>query len=111
MTEDDLVSNLGSPKVAEVVRKDNSALESGVPRYLVRHRSLSISHSILQMLDIRLIDFGESFDNKMRPETLRTPLTFRAPEVIFEDEWDTRVDLWSTGCTVSVAPIDGMNLY
>lgn len=37
-----------------------------------------------------------------KPKTLNTPLSLRAPEVVFEDEWDYRVDLWGAGCTVSL---------
>lgn len=68
-----------------------------MPEYLVRPASYSS-----QLSDtVKIIDFGESLLQQTVPATLRTPLVTRAPEVIFGDKLDYRVDLWSLGCLVS----------
>ncbi|KAL5115643.1 hypothetical protein ACEQ8H_006442 [Pleosporales sp. CAS-2024a] len=45
-----------------------------------------------------MIDFGQSFLSDEYPGVLSTPLPIRAPEIIFKDEVDYRVDLWSMAC-------------
>jgi serine/threonine-protein kinase SRPK3 len=52
---------------------------------------------------IKIVDFGQSFLSDECPGALNTPLPVRAPEIIFRDRVDYRVDLWSTGCLVSSA--------
>lgn len=57
--------------------------------------------------DIRLIDWGESFRRGKKPEELSQPVDIKAPEIIFADKFDYRVDLWSAGLVVRllVAPL------
>lgn len=50
--------------------------------------------------DIRLIDWGESFRRGEEPEELSQPVDIKAPEIIFADRLDYRVDLWSAGLVV-----------
>ncbi|KAJ6089380.1 hypothetical protein N7467_004596 [Penicillium canescens] len=50
------------------------------------------------LLHTGIIDFGESFLYAAAPKKLHTFLPLRAPEVIFQDHVDYRVDLWSMGC-------------
>jgi len=71
-----------------------------MPRYLVRPTSYPIDIKSSSR-SIKIIDFGQSFLHDQCPGTLRTPLPVRAPEVIFKDKVDYRVDLWSIGCLVS----------
>lgn len=89
---------LGKPEIGHVRRTDGKLLEDGVPEYIFRpavFRSQSwLSH------EIKIIDFGESFLQSSVPNTLHTPLAVRAPEIIFKDPLDYRVDLWSMGCLV-----------
>ncbi|TID13091.1 kinase-like protein [Venturia nashicola] len=46
---------------------------------------------------IKIVDFGESFMSDDVPDTLHTPIAVRAPEVIFGEKLDLRMDLWSMG--------------
>jgi len=98
LVESEFINVLGKPEIGYVRRNDGKALEPGVPEYIVRpavYRSQSWwSH------EIKIIDFGESFLQSFAPETLHTPLPVRAPEIIFKDPLDYRVDLWSMGCLV-----------
>lgn len=50
--------------------------------------------------DIRLIDWGESFRQGEEPERLAQPADCRAPETLFAEKIDYRVDLWRTGVVV-----------
>lgn len=71
-----------------------------MPKYLVRPTSYPADLS-LSLHQIKIIDFGESFLSSDIPNTLHTPFPVRAPEIIFDDKLDYRVDLWSMGCMVS----------
>lgn len=51
---------------------------------------------------IKIVDYGQSFLSGANPNTLKTPVPFRAPEIEFKDKLDHRVDLWSMGCVVSL---------
>ncbi len=99
LTEVELLQKLHSPDIGVVTRKDGKSLEPGVPTYLVRPTSYP-AHVSLSQYQIKIIDFGESFFDDDVPETLHTPLCVRAPEIIFGEKLDHRVDLWSAGCMV-----------
>lgn len=51
--------------------------------------------------DIRVLDWGEAFQHDVLPARLAQPGDLRAPETIFTNGFDHRVDLWRAGCTVS----------
>lgn len=95
--EQEFVETLGRPEIGRVDRSDGKDLGPGVPQYIVRPvRRLPYRLSP----SIKIVDFGESFLQQSAPQTLHTPLPVRAPEVIFGDHLDYRVDLWSLGCMV-----------
>jgi serine/threonine protein kinase len=99
LTEDRFTEMLGKPEIGYVQKRDGKCLEPGVPEYLVRPTSYR-THSWNLAQTVKIIDFGKSFLRTAVPETLHTPLYPRAPEVIFQDRIDYRVDLWSMGCMV-----------
>lgn len=103
ISERELIDRLGPPETREVTRDDGRPLEPGIPSYLVWPVSLKMATKSNQKPEVRVVDFGEAFTPPDKPETLRTPLALRAPEVLFEDKWDHRADLWSAACLVSVA--------
>lgn len=98
-TEQQFIEMLGKPEIGHVRRSNGKGLAPGIPRYIVRPTSYCI-YSWNSAQSIKIIDFGESFSDTTTPRTLHTPLTARAPEVIFQDHIDYRVDLWSIGCMV-----------
>jgi serine/threonine-protein kinase SRPK3 len=100
LTEDELFEKLGTPRTGPITRKDGEPLEANMPPYLVSPASFRVSLSAAP--HIKIIDFGEAFPSTDVPETLHTPVYLRAPEVIFGDKLDFRVDLWSAGCLVSI---------
>ncbi|KAF1351893.1 kinase-like domain-containing protein [Delphinella strobiligena] len=99
MSEEDLMKKMTVPETGPVTRSDGQELTAEVPRYLVWPTSLP-ANAPAAYDKIKIIDFGESFQPEDRPQTLYTPLVVRAPEVIFGDQWDHRVDLWSLGCMI-----------
>ena len=102
VSEGEFTQILGKPDIGCVQRKNNKPLEPGVPEYIVRPASgLKLPSRSLLLNPIKIIDFGQSFMPTAVPHTLRTPIAVRAPEVIFKDNLDYRVDLWSMGCMVS----------
>lgn len=96
--ETEFIETLGKPDIGQVHTRDGKALEPGIPEYIVRPAGM---HSWPLSNTIKIVDFGESFLQQTVPETLHTPLSVRAPEIIFKDRLDYRVDLWSLGCMVS----------
>lgn len=101
LPEEELSKKLGKPRVSPVSRPDGEPLEPGMPEYLVWPARLPANDPNFEKSSVKLIDFGESFMSDNKAETLYTPLALRAPEVLFQDEYDLRVDYWSLGCTVS----------
>lgn len=99
MSEEDLIKKITIPETGPVTRSDGKDLTAEVPKYLVWPTSFPANVPTAHD-KIKIIDFGESFQSEDRPQTLHTPLVLRAPEVIFGDRWDHRVDLWSLGCMV-----------
>lgn len=74
-----------------------------MPSYLVQPTSFlvdSVRESLRSSPIVKIIDFGESFFDDQAPVKLHTPLAVRAPEVVFGDRIDHRVDMWSMGCLV-----------
>jgi serine/threonine protein kinase len=99
LTEEKFTEMLGKPAIGYVKRRDGKDLEPGIPEYTVRPTSYPMNSRDLAQT-VKIINFGESFLHTAVPETLHTPLGLRAPEVIFQDSFDYRVDLWSVGCMV-----------
>ncbi|CAJ0549905.1 Ff.00g065000.m01.CDS01 [Fusarium sp. VM40] len=82
-----------------VTRADGKPVEHNLPTHLVRPALFRIKE-LLSSPVVKIIDFGEAFFNSDAPSTLHTPLSVRAPEVVFGDSLDHRVDLWSAGCLI-----------
>lgn len=99
--EEEFIARLGRPEIASVTRSDGKPLEPNVPRQIVRPAPFRRSDILLSSPSIKIIDFGEAFSSYAPPNTLHTSLPVRAPEVIFGDRLESRVDLWSAGCLVS----------
>lgn len=100
--EQDFIKRLGTPDIGHVRRKDGCQLDPGIPEYIVRPAR---THSCPLSGSIKIVDFGEAFSQENVPQTLHTPLSVRAPEVIFGGQLDYRVDLWSLGCMVGLTTI------
>jgi serine/threonine-protein kinase SRPK3 len=87
------------PEFEALARVDGQALEPGVPKQLVK-KAEWVNWIDEDDEDIRLIDFGEAFVQGSKPNRLAQPPDLRAPETIFTDHFDHRLDLWRAGITV-----------
>lgn len=103
LREEEFLQKLRQPEIGIVQRRDGQPLGPGVPRYLVKPTSYPVDIK-LSFRSIKIVDFGESFLSDDCPGALNTPLPVRAPEIIFKDKVDYRVDLWSMACLVSSPP-------
>lgn len=77
-------------------------MDPSVPGYIVRAASYRADVSPT-IASTKIVDFGEFFIGDDSPSTLHTPIAVRAPEVVFRDHLDYRVDMWSMGCVVSIS--------
>ncbi|KAF2126322.1 hypothetical protein P153DRAFT_377938 [Dothidotthia symphoricarpi CBS 119687] len=68
-----------------------------MPRYLV-NSTVCLANFSSSSHTIKIVDFGESFLGHDIPDSFHTPLPVRAPEIVFGDKLNYRVDLWSMGC-------------
>jgi serine/threonine-protein kinase SRPK3 len=100
LSEEEFYQKLGKPETGLLRRSDGKPLEPGMPKYLVRPTSYPADLS-MPFHPIKIVDFGESFLSDDIPDMLHTPLPVQAPEIIFGEKLDYRVDLWSIGCMVS----------
>jgi serine/threonine protein kinase len=100
VSEEEFIKILGKPGIGHVRRSDGKDLEPGVPDYIVRPASYR-SQFWSSSNSAKIVDFGDSVLHTTIPQTLHTPLPDRAPELIFGEPLDYRVDLWSMGCMVS----------
>jgi serine/threonine-protein kinase SRPK3 len=90
--EEEFFQKLGNPESGLLRRNDGKPLDPGMPKYLVRPTSFPVGLSVSSH-SIKIVDFGESFLGNDIPDTLHTPLPVRAPEIIFGEKFDYRVDL------------------
>lgn len=61
--------------------------------------------------NIRLLDFGQTFTQGAEPERTAQPRDLRAPETIFTDRFDYRLDLWRVGFAVSIHACGPSEIY
>ncbi|KAJ8058231.1 hypothetical protein OCU04_012427 [Sclerotinia nivalis] len=99
LPQDDLFEVLGIPEFEALARVDGQPLHPGVPKQLVKKANWK-NWIDEDEEDIRLIDFGEAFVQGSKPDSLAQPADLRAPETIFTDRFDHRLDLWRAGITI-----------
>ncbi|KAG9658474.1 kinase-like protein, partial [Aureobasidium melanogenum] len=96
----------GMPKTGAVTCTDGGSLGPRVPDYLVWSASFPASGLNLEDSSVKLIDFGESFFPYEKPKALHTPLALRAPEILFDEVYDFRVDRWGFACAMFELIVD-----
>ena len=96
---------IGHPETKELVRKDGKPLGTGLPRQLVKATGWD-SWTDEDEEDLRIFDLGEAFPKGKEPKYLSQPSNLKAPETIFEDRCDSRLDLWRAGILVRHVMLD-----
>ncbi|ORX40631.1 kinase-like domain-containing protein [Kockovaella imperatae] len=90
------------PSSARQSGRTSTAAADNVPRYQVLHRDLKPENIFLSDEFVKLGDFGLSKDmgNSAFTSTyVGTPL-YMPPEILAENRYDTKSDIWSLGCVV-----------
>uniref|UniRef100_A0A0B7KHT9 non-specific serine/threonine protein kinase n=1 Tax=Bionectria ochroleuca TaxID=29856 RepID=A0A0B7KHT9_BIOOC len=96
--EKTFLEKLGKPEIGAVKSRDGQPLPVNLPLHIIRPATFANNRILSSSPLIKIIDFGEAFSKNEPPVILHTPLPVRAPEVVFGDALDGRVDLWSAGC-------------
>ncbi|KAG6112145.1 hypothetical protein E4U13_004407 [Claviceps humidiphila] len=101
LNEQDFIAELGEFDTDAVTKLDDGPWAPNVPTQMIRP-AIFPEHDIMEAPcpSIKIIDFGEAFFGDDAPGTLKAPLVLRAPEIIFGDRPDLRVDLWTAGCLI-----------
>ncbi|KAK5042850.1 hypothetical protein LTR84_012443 [Exophiala bonariae] len=102
LSEKELFEILGPSESEDVTRIDGRALEESVPRQLVKSTEWTgwPDEDDDEDENIRLIDLGEAFTRENMPAKLAQPEGLQAPETIFTDKFDSRLDLWRAGLII-----------
>ncbi|MCJ1263439.1 hypothetical protein MMC22_003309 [Lobaria immixta] len=102
LSEEELFEILGPLKTKNLAREDGEPLGKGVPNQLVKSASWVgwPDDKDEDDDDIRIIDLGEGFIKDDVPEKLAQPGDLQAPETIFSDRFDYRLDLWRAGLII-----------
>jgi hypothetical protein len=89
------------------VRLDGKPIEIGMLRQLIKAAGWVewIAEAEEGEADIRLLDFAQTFAISHEPSSLSQPFGMEAPETIFADYFDYRVDLWRAEWTVQAQPM------
>ncbi|KAJ3474308.1 hypothetical protein NLG97_g9902 [Lecanicillium saksenae] len=93
---------VGEPQVADLLREDGLPLGPHLPRQMTD--SMDWANWDCKVGDkLCLVDWGEGFrhDAPLNRRLSQT-LHITAPETIFTDNFDHRVDLWAAGCCIYV---------
>ncbi|KAG6146683.1 hypothetical protein E4U28_000117 [Claviceps purpurea] len=101
LNEEDFIARLGKFETGAVTKLDDGPWAPNVPTEIIRP-ALFQGQDIMAAPcpSIKIIDFGEAFFGDDAPSTLKTPRVLQAPEIVFGDQLDLRVDLWSAGCLI-----------
>ncbi|KAG6307347.1 hypothetical protein E4U45_004941 [Claviceps purpurea] len=103
LSEEDFIATLGDFVTGAVTKIDHGMIRPA----LFREEDILAA----PCPSIKIIDFGEAFFSDDAPSTLNNPFVLRAPEIVFKDRLDLRVDLWTAGCLIfelvcGIPPID-----
>jgi serine/threonine protein kinase len=100
-SEDTIYAKFGDILQEPVETTSGEPLGPYALTYLVE--GISVSNLCLDMItqNIRLVDFGQSFRRDSPPERgMGIPMSYMAPELLFENIVGTTSDLWALGCTI-----------
>ncbi|KAK8238670.1 kinase-like protein, partial [Phyllosticta capitalensis] len=99
LDEHEFCEKFGEIDTYNMKRKDGKPIGPGVPRYLVLPGAFpKFFFPVSNDINVKIVDFGESFLKGKAPETVDTTQCLKPPEVMFGDPLDHRLDMWSMGC-------------
>ncbi|KAG6178158.1 hypothetical protein E4U36_006674 [Claviceps purpurea] len=99
LSEEDFIATLGDFVTGAVTKIDHGPWAPNVPTEMIRPAIFREEDVLAAPCpSIKIIDFGDAFFSDDAPSTLNNPFVLRAPEIVFKDRLDLRVDLWTAGC-------------
>jgi serine/threonine-protein kinase SRPK3 len=99
LTKKQVIQLLGRPIREPVVSYSDKPLGPSAPKYL--YEPVDIMRLLPRATsNIKLIDFGNSFFVDDPPNTIGTPASFRAPELLLENKFGKESDVWALACTI-----------
>ena len=100
-SEDTIYAKFGDILREPVESTSGEPLGPHAPTYLVE--AISVSDLCPDMITehVRIVDFGQSFRSHSPPKRgMGIPMSYMAPELLFENIAGTASDLWALGCTI-----------
>lgn len=99
---EEVYKRLGKPETSEIKIYGEDTPGPCAPRYCVSPIKFDGKSEHLVLTDqILVVDFGQSFPIDKPPvEMVATPLSYQAPELIFEKRASVHSDIWSLGCVL-----------
>lgn len=99
LSAEEMFEVIGAPITEQLARRDGGPVHPSMPEQLVEKASWNMWIDE-DDVDVRLIDFGETFAHGAKPDQLAEPPGLEVPERIFMGRFDYKVDLWRAGCVV-----------
>ncbi|PSK56657.1 hypothetical protein B9Z65_6281 [Elsinoe australis] len=101
LSDSDVLQYVGKPEQWPINPLTPAPHEQGVPRYHVWPLA-SVEPEIDSSPDVqvKLLDFSNSFLSDQPPPNLSVPMSYCPPEVALGVALDHRVDLWALGCLI-----------
>ena len=104
-SDSEIYSRLGEPEVEKIVTMDQSPSGPHAPREVVvpfDATRLSLPSMLFLEENIIVVDFGQSFNIKHRPEdyTPATTVYYFPPEALFDHIFCFASDIWVLACTI-----------
>lgn len=100
-SEQEVFDRLGCPIKDNVLTVSGSDINPSAPAYLMEPVVMSKIDPQWLRDEILVIDFGQSFVSGNPPASgLGTPLSYLAPEAIFDRQTSFWSDIWALGCTI-----------
>lgn len=96
-TKTQVHQHLSQPRTAEIRLQDGSLPGASAPRRAVE--SVQYTNIDWKYLTdgICIVDFGDFFLTEQPPTSLNTPVSFLAPETIFQHKASMASDVWALG--------------
>ena len=99
MSDKELLTSLGRPRITDVMTTNGTSLHPQVPKHLVCPTSLPTPARKVRPVMVKIVDFGEAF-LQGHESNVHTLLILQAPETMFKSKQNLRTNVSSIACTV-----------
>lgn len=99
-TEDELFERLGRPETEPLLLWSREPPGPSAPSHMVQPVSMAVLDRCYLTDEVKIIDFGESFDLRAPPQKLGTPAHYCSPELLLDEGAGAASDVWALACTI-----------